>query len=43
MILNVPRTSCGCGVCIPKARDAQVADLSQEACKKFKPAYIPEL
>ena len=43
-MIQCPRTSCGCGVCIPKARDAKVADfLFKKHVKNVKPAWYPEL
>ena len=43
-MIQCPRTSCGCGVCIPKARDAKVADfLFKKHVKNLKPAWYPEL
>lgn len=43
-IIQCPRTTCGCGVCIPKAKDARVADaLFKKHIKNLKPAWAPAL
>ena len=43
-MIQCPRTSCGCGVCVPKARDAKVADfLFKKHVKNLKPAWLPAL
>lgn len=39
-MIQCPRSSCGCGVCVPKAKDAQVADtLFRKHIKNLEPAW----
>jgi len=39
-LLQCPRDHCGCGVCVPKAKDSQIADmLFKKHIKNIKPAW----
>lgn len=43
-MIQCPRTSCGCGVCVPKAKDAKVADmLFKKHIKNINPAWDTDI
>jgi MoaA/NifB/PqqE/SkfB family radical SAM enzyme len=43
-MLQCPRDNCGCGVCVPKAKDFEIADiLFKKHIKNIKPAWKPSL
>lgn len=43
-MIQCPRTSCGCGVCVPKAKDAGIADmLFKKHIKGLQPAWKNKL
>lgn len=43
-MIQCPRSSCGCGVCVPKAKDSSIADkLFKKHIKGLQPAWLPGL